>query len=412
MIAQFKEIIQKNYILLLSFLFFILVLVMNTYFIDQNEQFSSLANSFLHFKTYFLDTSKGNMDMTFVRGHYYWPLGPFPAVLLMPFVFLSSLTGHNFYQAFLNFPIGIVVFYLVYLLAKSLNYNKTDRYYWSFAFCFVSIYTFVFVNSSSWYFSQAIATCLMLLFLHLFLNVRRRPWLLGMIIAILLATRPFAALACILFLVCLTFADRKENIEYKKYLYKVFLLSPFIPLVAVWLAYNQFSFGHLFSAGYKEQILTYLPLAIARECGLFSPVHIPGNLYYALLALPEPLFRDGTSKVLAFPYLVPSPWGTSMFFISPYLFYLFLIDYKTKIVRILLGVSLVTFLPIAMYYGIGIFQYGYRYGLDFFPLVFLLLMIGYKNKFGNLNNTVKGLIIIFGFINYWLINILYNYGKM
>ncbi len=46
-------------------------------------------------------------------------------------------------------------------------------------------------------------------------------------------------------------------------------------------------------------------------------------------------------------------------------------------------------LPIFLYYGIGVWQFGYRYALDFMPLVFFLLMGAYHAQRGALSRGMK-----------------------
>lgn len=50
--------------------------------VSVDQQFSYLAESFLQGKTYFLASPAFGYDTVFFQGKYYWPLGPFPAVLL------------------------------------------------------------------------------------------------------------------------------------------------------------------------------------------------------------------------------------------------------------------------------------------------------------------------------------------
>lgn len=397
---KFKNQISKNIIIYLSLLFFFIALIYNLA-IRTEQHFSLLAESFLNFKTYFLSMPGSWADTSLINGQHYWPLGPFPAVLLTPFVFLVRLVGFPFYQGYLGYPAGLAVFYVIYLLSRTLNYSTVDRIYWAFAFCFVSSFATIYFLPFSWYFAQTVATLLVVVLLHLSLNTKKNEWLIGSIIALLIATRPFAALACVLFILFHTIVTKRNFALSIQYLAKIFIASPFPIIVFLWLLYNQISFGHFLATGYNEQELTYGPLQAARDYGLFNLKHIPGNLYYALISLPRPVYLDGISQVLKFPYLTATSWGTSLFFVSPYLFYLFSISYKSAINRILLAVSLITFIPIIMYYGIGFQQYGYRYALDFFPFLFLLVMIGYKDKYGNLKKSTKIMIITFAFINLW-----------
>lgn len=399
MIKILKSQTPKYLIPSLCVLFFLIAIPFNITF-NGEEQFAYLANSFLHLKTFFVSMPGSWEDTTFINGHHYWPLGPFPALLITPFVYLANVLGFFFQQAYLNLILCLIIFYQSYLLSKNLQYKLYDSLYWAFAFCCVSPFMLILNVPFSWYFAQTVATSMILLFLHMTINLKSKPWILGTFIALLLATRPFAALACILFLTAHTLTTKKDLKKSFLYLIQSFIASPFFLIVLFLLAYNKYSFGGWLSSGYNNQLLI-TSLTTARDYGLFSIKHVPGNLYYSLLSLPQPFFQDNISHVLKFPFLEGNPWGTSLFFTSPYLIYLFFIRYNSTIKKMLLSVSLLTYIPILMYYGIGFRQYGYRYALDFFPFLFLLLMIGYKEKFGELNNTIKTLIILFAFINLW-----------
>ena len=60
-------------------------------------------------------------------------------------------------------------------------------------------------------------------------------------------------------------------------------------------------------------------------------------------------------------------------------------------------------LPVFLYYGIGVFQFGYRYSLDFLPYLFLILIKNYKEQKGNLNYGLKAVIIATTLFNLYLL---------
>ena len=59
------------------------------------QQFTFLAGSFLTGHLYFLKGLPFWDDTSFYAGEHYWPLGPLPAVLLIPSVFLFGLRVHQ-----------------------------------------------------------------------------------------------------------------------------------------------------------------------------------------------------------------------------------------------------------------------------------------------------------------------------
>jgi hypothetical protein len=166
-------------------------------------------------------------------------------------------------------------------------------------------------------------------------------------------------------------------------------------------------FGNWFEFGYNWQILgPYLNLQ--RSYGTFSFYHIPGNLYYALIKSPDPVFRDGLSHVLKFPYIRPDHWGMSLLYSSPWLIYLFGMKLKGKTISSLWTAVIVTAILVFSYYGIGVNQVGYRYALDFLPYVFLIFMLGMYKKYGGLTLQAKTIIIISAFFNFYLFFVMFT----
>lgn len=121
------------------FFFFLVVLFFN-FSLYGEDHFLHLAISFLHGKLYFLDTLSSWSDTVQFSGKHYWPLAPFPAILLIPFEFIYSLLGGHFLQGHLQFFLVVGVFYLVYKIALFYKYSKEDSLYWAFAFCFSSAF--------------------------------------------------------------------------------------------------------------------------------------------------------------------------------------------------------------------------------------------------------------------------------
>ena len=96
-----------------------------------------------------------------------------------------------------------------------------------------------------------------------------------------------------------------------------------------------------------------------------------------LIKTPDPILT-GTSEVLKFPYLKFDNYGMSIFFLSPVLFLIFKTNYRDKLVKISMVTIAITLIPLLTYYGIGFKQVGYRYALDFFPFILLILIPAVK----------------------------------
>ena len=65
--------------------------------VRHEQQYVRLAESFLSGKLHLLVELPEHLhDTALYGGRYYWPLGPFPAVLLMPFVRSAAGSASNF----------------------------------------------------------------------------------------------------------------------------------------------------------------------------------------------------------------------------------------------------------------------------------------------------------------------------
>lgn len=380
--------ILKVYIVL----FFSVVVAFN--FNLKGEYFVRLSESFLSGKTYFLTSPDGSwLDTTLHRGNYYSPHGPFPAVFLLPFALVSNLLRLPLYQGYIQPFLVILVFYLCYKVSRKVKFGHDDSLFLAFAFCFST----VFLGSALWpnFLAHTLVTLLLFLLIYGFLN--KTPEILtGILVGLLFLTRAPSVGALIFPFMGIITKKRSGWFETSK---EVFVLcTPVIIAFLLFFAYNRIRFQNIFEFGYTNAI-NLVSTTKARDYGVLSFYHIPGNLYYFLLATPLPLFRDGISHVLAFPFVKADPWGMSIFVTSPIFFYLFLLSYKDRLSKILILTISVIMFSILLYYGIGYRQFGYRYALDFLPLLFFLLIKNYKSKFGELSKGFKFLIIISSFTN-------------
>ena len=81
------------------------------------QQFSYLAQAFVHGHLNFLSTIGGKgQDPVLYQGRIYWDDGPFPAVVLMPFVAILDLFHHLFYQGYIQWIMVIGILFLVFKL--------------------------------------------------------------------------------------------------------------------------------------------------------------------------------------------------------------------------------------------------------------------------------------------------------
>ena len=366
--------------------------------VSVDQQFSYLAESFLQGKTYFLVPPAFGFDTVFFQGKYYWPLGPLPAVLLLPFVLVFRSFGLFFFQSYLHVFLVLGVFYLFFKIARKVGYSADDAGFLAFAFCFASAFLGVAIYSGSWYFAQVVAVFLVTLALLEYLG-KKRLWIIGTLMGLAFVTRVTAALNILFFVMGVVVADTKLR---KKITAVCALSFPVLVGLVALALYNHARFGNWLEQGYSLQILDGAA-ARARSYGVMSLVHVPGNLFYFLFAGPLPVTFDNVSQVLKFPYLRANPWGMSLFITSPYFLYLFSLKYDDLVSKQLLFSIAVVASCIFTYYGIGNVQFGYRYSLDFLPFLFFLLIRNYRNERPELSPGFKKVILLTALTNFYLV---------
>jgi hypothetical protein len=368
---------------------------------EGTQQFSELAKAFLHGQANFLHPIGGlGEDPVFYKNKIYWSDGPFPSLVLVPFVGLFEIFHHFFYQGYIEWAFVLGTIYFVYKLARILKYSQEDSFVLTLAFTLGSVFAGVVIVSSSWLFAQVLTT--FLIFWSLYEFYTRKRWLLiGFICGAILLTRVTAAPIVIFYVLELLsiIPLKKKNITpYLKLILPVLLCAYLIGL------YNYVRFQNPFNGGVGYQLL-YPDSSISRSYGVFSLVHIPSNLYSLLLRAPVPVLKSNASWTLKFPYIRNNVYGMSIFITSPYLIYLFTQKWSSfnKSMRNLLIATAFSMLFVLTYYGLGLQQYGTRYSLDYLPELFLLFMYLYRRKNKTISNGMKFLMIASGIFNMYML---------
>ena len=344
--------------------------------VKNGQQFVYLADSFSkgrldfqkeHERFLFAKIGGENifLDAVEFNNKLYWPLGPFPAILLLPFVFFL---GTWFLQGYLSFPLTLLSFYLLFKIALRLNFRKSDAIWLASSFIFGSSYLFLASISAYAYFANVIAFTLILLSLFEYLG-KKRYLLIGTYLSLVIATHLNLILASLFFILAIIQSNEDLKIKLRD-LFR--LMLPIFVVGGLLLLYNRLRFGTLFETGYNLQTSPPV-LAAARSVGLFNFKHIPGNLFFLLFSGPLPVQVNSGYYVLKYPFITFNPWGMSIFFTSPILIYLFLALWRDKIIKIAIVSFLFALTPILLYYGIGIYQIGYRYAVPLYPFLYLIL---------------------------------------
>lgn len=385
---------QSEKIILFLILVFGVAILANLNFstqYKQKQQFVELGKSFLQFRLDLPGNKSQWPDASYFNGHTYWPQGFFPAVTLLPFLLLDLPVS----QGAVQFSLNLLNFLLLYKIALKITGNKKTSLWLSFGYIFSTAYLVVGLFPWSWWFAQVVATSALLSALYYFFY-GRKWFLIGLFLACALATRIGLVLSSAFFILVIVFS--KQSLKGKtRELY--FLCLPVLAGLFIAGLYNYLRFGSFLEFGY----LFHLPaLPAAREAlnvfGTWNVFYYPTNFYYLFLKGPEAVYLPGT-KYLIYPFLKPENWGMSIFLTSPVFIWCFKSFRKNKITIFASITSVMILLFLLGYFGVGTRQYGYRYALDFYPFLFIILCYSFKKS---LSTAVKILLVVSFLLNLYL----------
>lgn len=372
---------------------FLLVYLLSQAYVGQDQLYVDLARAFLSGELSFLvedQTFTDARDVVLYGSKYYWPSGPLPSVLLMPFVLVFKNPPQFIFRGLLN----VANLILVYMLVRRVWDKSTRTLALWFALGFVAG-TAYWVNSllpMDVLIAQIAGVTLLLLALIEYFG-KRRWWLLGLGVVALGLTRPTMWLSVFLFLSLWCKDQEKGNIKWKE------LWQFLVPIgigVIIFFMYNYARFGSIIETGYRFQAIDSGRQRL-QEYGLFHLKYLPANLYSLLLATPRLITNVGDKHAI-FPYLTYSPWGMSIVFAAPVLL-LSLRNLRRRGLWPFWLSALILLLPNLIYYGIGYYQYGYRYALDIYPI--LLVLAVYKLPLEKAR-LAKGLIVFGVLFTFWV----------
>ena len=323
--------------------------------------FFYLADAFLHGRVS-IDARLGYQDVIVSGGLIYLPFAPFPAIALMPVVWLFGPQVSDQWETGINAALAASTVGLAWWFAGPAGVRSlVDRLFLVVLLGFSTQIWWVTTRGGVWHTGQLIATILTLACL-IQLWGARRAWLIGLLAGFAFLTRAPLAFA-IPFYALLLAGDRIwEPRRWPLRAWELLAIGV-VPSIAFFFWYNAARFGSPLESGYG---LALLPawLEAQRQYGLFSTYHLPMNLYYLFGKIPK--LTD------TFPFFQPDGLGMSIFITSPGLLYAVRAPWRTSRVWWLAGAALLVLIPTLLYYGGGWLQYGYRYALDSIPFVWAL----------------------------------------
>jgi hypothetical protein len=323
--------------------------------------FFYLADAFLHGRVW-LDVRLGYQDVIVQNGHLYVPFAPFPAIALMPIVAVFGPQVADQWETGINAALAASTVGLAWWFAGRAGVRSlVDRFFLVLLLGFSTQIWWVTTRGGVWHTGHLIATIITLLCL-IELWGSRRAWIVGLLAGAAFLTRAPIAFAIPFYALVLA-GDRIWEPKHWPWRAWLELAAGVLPSLAFFFWYNAARFGSPFESGYGLALLPAWLEAI-RQHGLFSLYHLPMNLTYLFLKVPN--------RITEFPFFQPDGLGMSIFITSPGLLYAVRAPWRTSRVWWLAGAALLVLIPTLLYYGGGWLQYGYRYALDSIPFVWAL----------------------------------------
>jgi len=352
------------------------------------DAYTKMATSFLAGR---LDVAANLYDVATVRGHGYYPFGPAPALLVLPFVAVFGPGVPSTVIGVAALAAGLPA--LLRLLTREVP-GRTPAWWWLLAAIAGTPLLMCAFADNPYYAAHVLVTACLAWALVLALEGRGALGA-GMLVGLAAATRLDAAGAFIP--VALLYLNRPaEGPATVRWRPMVAVGAGLIPFLLLLGWYNAARFGSPFESGYALQNLTYPPLQALRNQGLFSVRHLPENLYYFLVA--GPIVAGRAAVPSGFPWIVPSEWGMGLLWTSPWL--LLGAGARGRQAAIVALGAMVVLLPSLFYYGVGWIQFGYRYGLDALPFLLLLAVWGAR-RMGVAKRTLLLLFMWALLVNAW-----------
>lgn len=330
-------------------------------------------------------------DVTLRDGKTFLPVPPLPAVIAIPLVFLFGVRS---YESVLPAVFGAINLLLVFRLCRRMGCSHQVGAWLIVLFGFGSLYFYAVAAAGNWLFSHVLAATWTLLLL-LEVVGEGRGWVLGGGVGLVSLTRPSTALLIVLAL-AVPWAKRKAGRVFC--LHALLVLLGLAPFIAFWLWYNAIRFGNPMDMGYASITVPDCIGAPLRSGGIFGLEHVARNAYVMLVLGPQPV--TGASQMagncssvaslagvadsqLVFPFIRPSEWGMGLIWTTPALLFALRGFVRDRLIAVCwMTVCLLAAIGLA-YYSTGWQQFGYRYSLDYTPVLILILARRLKDGIPN-----------------------------
>jgi len=356
-----KNNIIPSIILVVKKLFlFLFILVFGIYFLSGNgatpyDYFTRLADSFLKGKFYLSQPNPWLSEL--IAGglrKYYVVFPPMPSIVLMPF---RLFFGNNFRQDYLANLLGAGTVVMTMAMAWKIKKDVKLLIWTGLLTGFGTIIWFMSAVGSGWYLGQITGAFFLTAALFTALY-KKHPFLIGILLGAAFLSRLHIILSIPLFIYLLNDKNRLNN-------YKNLALG-ILPFILFNFFYNYIRFGVIWDKAYT--LMPDLIYGSAYPKGVVSLSYIPEHLKVIFTYLPV-FFKD-------FPYIFPNWHGLAIWITTPAFVYAFFASRKEKLVQLSwLSIFLIS-IVIFSHYTTGFAQFGYRFAVDFYPILLFLTIKG------------------------------------
>ncbi len=301
-------------------------------------------------------------DVIHFQGRIYAPFPPVPALLLLPAV---AARGEATDQGRIGQALAALAVAVFVAGLRRMGMSAPVRLFSSAALAFGSVLWPATAIGTTWFFAQVVVVLASALLVWELAGAAR-PIILGAAIIGAWLTR-VSVLPAVPVLAVLVWLRHRR-------------LGPVVTFAAVnaagallYLGYNALRFGDPLQTGYGLLSLAAPNAAAVARWGFFHLRYIPQHLYAMLIRAPDLLPVP--------PYLRPSPWGMSLVLTSPVILRL-LFPAQRRAWLPWTALILALALPMLVYFSVGWVQFGYRYSLDWwiFVLVLLAMALGERPR--------------------------------
>ncbi len=320
------------------------------------RHFVYIASAFLHGRVDLHGLPEHYHDIIKVGDRVYAPFPPLPAMLILPVV---AVFGEQTDQGRVGQVVVAAAVAVFVAGLRRLGRSRSVRWFAGAALAFGSVLWPAAAIGTTWFFAQEVVV-LAAAVLVWELAGAGSPIIVGAAITAAWLTR-LNLIAAIPALVVLVWLRHR----------RIGAVATFLAVnavgVLVYASYNYLRFGDALQTGYGVLSMAAFNAETASRWGFFHPRFIPEHLYAMLMRAPE--------LIEQFPFFKPSPHGLSLLLTSPVIVRLLFPAQGVRGWEVWAALALSLLLPLLPYFSIGWVQYGYRYSLDWWVFVMVLLAL-------------------------------------